>query len=790
MNYDEFSSAMGDQEWAQKYYDVSANDFHWEGHIEKLMMFIEGSNVFSKDRLIVMFLPTLILNNKKIVQRIERSLSSYFVQVLPSYVQYKSVFQTRYSVLNDQLIIEMEYNSYVAYFIEQNATAKRQTALLSSSQVMEYCKPLVQDLQDVLMLNAVVLSEEDKRKLLHYTNKYFSLWSNVAPSKLELSDRRSIDTETIHLNNCLNKVRNKLLSDALLVTCSDFSITKNFVMNLVIVGVTPLAKYLRKCRKYHFPSVTKYVDEFPLFCNVLNKNILFFIGIERLPPLLHHSLVQPMREILEEIMCFSKPLLSWGELCQKGFTLTQKDSEDYSELRIENTDTNLGISLFEKKSSQNASKEKYFIPGVIPSYFSMNDSAVEDESRVVIGALKDGLYDGPCNVYYISKPLVYSGNLQKGKRNGFGSVLYSGRLIWKGQYSNDQIEGNGYCFATDGTSYVGDFRNGEFHGIGCLMHCGDEVNTGGFCSGTWEGFHFVSSPQAITYGQIRDNSWNQDVIRLRQNGSVVVDFYRGGVLENYSVGFNSYSMISTRSSSTNHSGGSSDGTIDEVIDDEVVENGSNDTEVVPDSSEDKTAVTEKLAEEAWSDLEGDDQENRWVCEVEHLLSQNRKFDESELISIQNQILNKEETVDKSSSSTVEPNLFSFSKDGGKIEWFIKNEGRFWDSNNVLLYEGHFEKETFCGRGTLFYPDGMTWYEGEFKNDKPHGKGKLYYPNGCLRYDGEWRDGQMNGKGSLFKPINFKYANSAIRSYVWSHRNDDKHLSFVKDFSRYSDFLCV
>ena len=68
MNYDEFSSAMGDQEWAQKYYDVSANDFHWEGHIEKLMMFIEGSNVFSKDRLIVMFLPTLILNNKKIVQ--------------------------------------------------------------------------------------------------------------------------------------------------------------------------------------------------------------------------------------------------------------------------------------------------------------------------------------------------------------------------------------------------------------------------------------------------------------------------------------------------------------------------------------------------------------------------------------------------------------------------------------------------------------------------------------------------------------------------------------------------
>ena len=88
MNYDEFSSAMGDQEWAQKYYDVSANDFHWEGHIEKLMMFIEGSNVFSKDRLIVMFLPTLILNNKKIVQRIERSLSSYFVQVLPSYVQF------------------------------------------------------------------------------------------------------------------------------------------------------------------------------------------------------------------------------------------------------------------------------------------------------------------------------------------------------------------------------------------------------------------------------------------------------------------------------------------------------------------------------------------------------------------------------------------------------------------------------------------------------------------------------------------------------------------------------
>ncbi len=53
-----------------------------------------------------------------------------------------------------------------------------------------------------------------------------------------------------------------------------------------------------------------------------------------------------------------------------------------------------------------------------------------------------------------------------------------------------------------------------------------------------------------------------------------------------------------------------------------------------------------------------------------------------------------------------------------------------------------------GRGTYIFKDGIAKYVGEFRNGMPHGDGVIYYANG-ERYVGHWADGNFDGEGTLF-----------------------------------------
>ncbi len=52
-----------------------------------------------------------------------------------------------------------------------------------------------------------------------------------------------------------------------------------------------------------------------------------------------------------------------------------------------------------------------------------------------------------------------------------------------------------------------------------------------------------------------------------------------------------------------------------------------------------------------------------------------------------------------------------------------------------------------GRGTYIFKDGVAKYVGEFRNGLPHGEGVIYYANG-ERYVGQWANGNFDGKGTL------------------------------------------
>ena len=53
-----------------------------------------------------------------------------------------------------------------------------------------------------------------------------------------------------------------------------------------------------------------------------------------------------------------------------------------------------------------------------------------------------------------------------------------------------------------------------------------------------------------------------------------------------------------------------------------------------------------------------------------------------------------------------------------------------------------------GRGTYIFKDGIAKYVGDFRNGMPHGDGVIYYANG-ERYVGHWAEGNFDGEGTLF-----------------------------------------
>jgi len=54
-----------------------------------------------------------------------------------------------------------------------------------------------------------------------------------------------------------------------------------------------------------------------------------------------------------------------------------------------------------------------------------------------------------------------------------------------------------------------------------------------------------------------------------------------------------------------------------------------------------------------------------------------------------------------------------------------------------------------GVGTFVYEDGLGTYKGEFEMGRPNGEGTLEYANGD-RYTGLWDEGQFHGRGMLYK----------------------------------------
>ncbi len=87
---------------------------------------------------------------------------------------------------------------------------------------------------------------------------------------------------------------------------------------------------------------------------------------------------------------------------------------------------------------------------------------------------------------------------------------------------------------------------------------------------------------------------------------------------------------------------------------------------------------------------------------------------------------------------------------GKTETGEWKQGEFLGSSLVENGKtGCIQGTCDTGKGTYVYKEGAAKYVGDFMNGKPHGFGVCTYANGD-RYRGEWFEGAFGGKGTLYQ----------------------------------------
>ena len=83
---------------------------------------------------------------------------------------------------------------------------------------------------------------------------------------------------------------------------------------------------------------------------------------------------------------------------------------------------------------------------------------------------------------------VFRGELENGKRSGFGAMVYRKNRVYEGLWASDYREGKGMERYSNGNKYEGDFKKGKADGRGIYNWANGEVYDGEWRVGVKEGY--------------------------------------------------------------------------------------------------------------------------------------------------------------------------------------------------------------------------------------------------------------------------------------------------------------
>ena len=94
---------------------------------------------------------------------------------------------------------------------------------------------------------------------------------------------------------------------------------------------------------------------------------------------------------------------------------------------------------------------------------------------------------------------VYEGDIENGKFNGTGKLVYPSKAYYEGQFKDGLFNGKGTLVDSDGNKYEGDFSDGEYHGKGLLSFASEGHYEGEFVDGKYHGIgEFVRGEHKYT----------------------------------------------------------------------------------------------------------------------------------------------------------------------------------------------------------------------------------------------------------------------------------------------------
>lgn len=100
------------------------------------------------------------------------------------------------------------------------------------------------------------------------------------------------------------------------------------------------------------------------------------------------------------------------------------------------------------------------------------------------GSWRDDVPSGHACVTPVEEPdlFIFDGEYLAGKRCGKGTCVVKGKGQYSGDFKDDNFHGRGLLFDSRGSSYLGNFQNGQRHGSsGCF-----KASNGGYYDGEWE----------------------------------------------------------------------------------------------------------------------------------------------------------------------------------------------------------------------------------------------------------------------------------------------------------------
>ena len=129
------------------------------------------------------------------------------------------------------------------------------------------------------------------------------------------------------------------------------------------------------------------------------------------------------------------------------------------------------------------------------------------------------------NLYELNKNIKFTGDLSKGKYQGYGKLFKNNNLLYEGNFKDGLYEGNGILYIDENTKYNGQFKDGKYNGHGKIIKEKYLYFEGEYLNGKkhGKGIYYYPCKQKYFEGNFENDNMKREGIKYYDNGSKKIE---------------------------------------------------------------------------------------------------------------------------------------------------------------------------------------------------------------------------------------------------------------------------